>query len=59
MSEPLLDVRNVVRSYARGGLLMGEHFRAVDGVSFRLEADRPEIFRSSASPAAARPRSPG
>jgi peptide/nickel transport system ATP-binding protein len=44
MSEPLLDVQSVVRTYARGGLLLGEHFRAVDGVSFRLEADRPEIF---------------
>jgi ABC-type oligopeptide transport system ATPase subunit len=44
MSEPLLDVLGVVRSYTRGGLLAGEHFRAVDGVSFRLEPDRPEIF---------------
>ncbi|MGH7126222.1 MAG: peptide ABC transporter substrate-binding protein, partial [Stellaceae bacterium] len=44
MTEPLLDVRGVVRAYARGGLLAGEHFRAVDGVSFSLAADRPEIF---------------
>ena len=44
MSEALLDVRNVVRAYTRGGLLAGEHFRAVDGVSVRLEADRAEIF---------------
>ena len=44
MSEPLLDVHAVVRTYSRGGLLAGEHFRAVDGVSFRLDPDRPEIF---------------
>ena len=44
MSEPLLEVRDLVRTYTRGGLLAGEHFRAVDGVSFRLDADRPEIF---------------
>ena len=44
MSEPLLEVRAVVRTYARGGLLASHHFRAVDGVSFRLEADLPEIF---------------
>jgi oligopeptide transport system ATP-binding protein len=44
MSEPLLEVRGLARTYARGGLLAGHPFRAVDGVSFRLEADRPEIF---------------
>ncbi|HXP73305.1 MAG TPA: ABC transporter ATP-binding protein [Stellaceae bacterium] len=44
MSEPLLEVRSIVRTFARGGLLAGHPFRAVDGVSFRLEADRPEIF---------------
>jgi ABC-type oligopeptide transport system ATPase subunit len=44
MSEALLEVRGAVRTYTRGGLITGEHFRAVDDVSFRLEADRPEIF---------------
>lgn len=44
MTAPLLDVANVVRLYAMGGLLSRHHLRAVDGVSFALEADRPEIF---------------
>jgi ABC-type oligopeptide transport system ATPase subunit len=44
MNEPLLELSGVVRTYARGGLLAGHSFRAVDDVSFRLEADRPEIF---------------
>jgi peptide/nickel transport system ATP-binding protein len=44
MREPLLEVQDLVRTYTRGGLIAGEHFRAVDGVSFCLDADRPEIF---------------
>jgi ABC-type oligopeptide transport system ATPase subunit len=44
MTDALLEVNDVVRTYTRGGLLAGRPFRAVDGVSFRLEADRPEIF---------------
>ena len=44
MSKALLEVDNVVRTYGGGGLLRRRRVRAVDGVSFRLEADRPEIF---------------
>ena len=44
MSEPLLEVNHVVCTYAKGRLLTRRHLRAVDNVSFRLEADRPEIF---------------
>jgi len=44
MTEPLLEVRDAVRIYAMGGMLSSRRFRAVDGVSFSLEADRPEIF---------------
>jgi len=40
----LLDVERVVKTYTRGGLLARERIRAVDDVSFRLEAGRPEIF---------------
>jgi peptide/nickel transport system ATP-binding protein len=44
MSEPLLEVRDVVRVYAMGGLLSRHRIRAVDGVSFTMETGRPEIF---------------
>jgi peptide/nickel transport system ATP-binding protein len=44
MTEPLLDVRDVVRTYSMGGLLSSHRIRAVDGVSFSLEAERQEIF---------------
>lgn len=44
MSEPLLEVRDVVRLYAMGGLLSRHRIRAVDGVSFTMDAGRPEIF---------------
>lgn len=43
MSEALLTVKDVVRSYRRGGLF-GRPMRAVDGVSFDLGADGPEIL---------------
>ena len=39
----LLDVRNVVRSYRQGGLF-GRSMRAVDGVSFSVGANRPEVL---------------
>jgi peptide/nickel transport system ATP-binding protein len=41
---PLLDVDHVSKVYTRGGLLARERIHAVDDVSFRLEAARPEIF---------------
>lgn len=44
MSAALLEVDGVVRTYASGGLLSRRHVPAVDGVSLRLEAGRPEIF---------------
>lgn len=43
MTEPLLAVRDVVRSYRQGGLF-GRSLRAVDGVSFDLGAGGPEIL---------------
>ena len=44
MSEALLEVRDVTRSCSSGGLFARRRVLAVDGVSFRLEAERPEIF---------------
>jgi ABC-type oligopeptide transport system ATPase subunit len=46
MSEraALLQVDHVSKVFTRGGLLSRERVQAVDDVSFRLEADRPEIF---------------
>ena len=40
----LLDIDNVSRVYAMGGLLSRRQVQAVDGVSFSLDAARPEIF---------------
>jgi peptide/nickel transport system ATP-binding protein len=44
MSAPLIDVREVSKVFARGSLLTRRRVHAVDGVSFALSADRPEIF---------------
>jgi ABC-type oligopeptide transport system ATPase subunit len=44
MSTDLLAVENVTKIYARGGLLGGPVFNAVDDVSFTISADKPEIF---------------
>jgi len=44
MSPPLLDVSEVVRTYASGGAFSRRRVTAVDGVSLRLDAGRPEIF---------------
>ena len=44
MSVPLLDVSHVGMTYVVGGLLARRLVRAVDGVSLRLEAGRPEIL---------------
>ena len=44
MSVPLLDVSHVGMTYVVGGLLARRVVRAVDGVSLRLEAGRPEIL---------------
>ena len=44
MSPPLLEVDRVGKTYGLGGLLARHRLRAVDGVSFSLSADRPEIF---------------
>ena len=44
MSAPLLDVDHVGMIYGVGGLLGRRGVRAVDGVSLRLEAGKPEIL---------------
>lgn len=44
MSAALLEVDQVTKDYVRGGLLSRQRIRAVDDVSFRLEAGQPEIF---------------
>jgi peptide/nickel transport system ATP-binding protein len=44
MSEPLLDVSHVGMTYVVGGLLARRTVRAVDDVSLRLEAGKPEIL---------------
>ncbi len=43
MSPPLLEVSDVVRTYATG-TFSRRRTTAVDGVSLRLDAGRPEIF---------------
>jgi ABC-type glutathione transport system ATPase component len=43
MSAPLLELRHVVRTYAKGGVF-GHSARAVDDVSFAVGADGPEIL---------------
>jgi ABC-type oligopeptide transport system ATPase subunit len=43
-AAPLLDVEHVSKVFKRGGVLSRERILAVDDVSFRLEAGRPEIF---------------
>lgn len=40
----LLEVADVTKRFAVGGLLSRDHLDAVANVSFTLEADRPEIF---------------
>jgi ABC-type oligopeptide transport system ATPase subunit len=44
MTAPLIELEDVSRDYSSGGLLGRHRVRAVDGVSFMLAADRPEIF---------------
>ncbi len=44
MSDPLLDVDHVGMTYVVGGLLGRRGVRAVDDVSFRLQAGKPEIL---------------
>jgi peptide/nickel transport system ATP-binding protein len=44
VSVPLLEVRDVARSYAMGPLWARHRVRAVDGVSFTMSSDRAEIL---------------
>jgi ABC-type glutathione transport system ATPase component len=44
MSELLLDVSKVSKTFVRGGLLSRQRIVAVNDVSFQLDARRPEIF---------------
>ena len=44
MSPPLIEVREVGRTYRMGSLFSRQRVQAVDGVSFAMEADKPEIF---------------
>jgi ABC-type oligopeptide transport system ATPase subunit len=44
MSAALLELDGVGRTYAMGRLFSRHKVRAVDNVSFRMEADKPEIF---------------
>ena len=44
MSGELLSVRDVAKTYVMGGLFGRDTVQAVAGVSFALDADRPEIF---------------
>ena len=44
MTKPLLELDDVSRVYSSGGLLAPRRVRAVDGVSFTIAADKPEIF---------------
>jgi peptide/nickel transport system ATP-binding protein len=44
MTDALLSLERVTKSYSSGGLLARSTFNAVDDVSFTLDASRPEIF---------------
>jgi ABC-type glutathione transport system ATPase component len=44
VSTPLLEVRDVARSYATGPLWSRRRVRAVDGVSFTMSSDHAEIL---------------
>jgi len=44
VSIPLLELRDVGRTYSMGGLFTRHRVRAVDRVGFALAADKPEIF---------------
>lgn len=44
MSDLLLDVCQVSKTFTRGGLLSGQRIAAVKDVSFALDAGRPEIL---------------
>lgn len=44
MTQPLIELDRVSRSYTMGGILARRHFAAVDQVSFTLSAGQPEIF---------------
>jgi ABC-type oligopeptide transport system ATPase subunit len=44
MSAALLDVSHVGKTFGRGGLFSRRRIVAVDDVSFRIDAVRPEIF---------------
>lgn len=44
MSDVLLDVLGISKTFVRGGLMSGRRIAAVSDVSFRLDAHRPEIL---------------
>ncbi len=44
MTDALLTVDRVGKDFVQGGMLSRTRIRALDGVSFRLEAGQPEIF---------------
>jgi ABC-type oligopeptide transport system ATPase subunit len=44
VSAPLIEVQEVGRTFTMGGLFSRHKVRAVDRVSFSMEAGRPEIF---------------
>jgi ABC-type oligopeptide transport system ATPase subunit len=44
MTSRLLELDNVSKTFSRGGLFGARRVKAVDGVSFSLAEDRPEIF---------------
>jgi len=44
MSDTLLDVSHVSKTFTRGGLFSSRRIVAVNDVSFQIDAQRPEIF---------------
>ncbi|MFL5154587.1 MAG: ATP-binding cassette domain-containing protein, partial [Microvirga sp.] len=44
MTDALIELANVSKSFTRGGLLSHCRVQAVDDVSFRIAADDPVIF---------------
>lgn len=44
MSEKLLDVQHISKTFRIGGMIMGKKLKAVDDISFSIEAEKPVIL---------------
>ena len=44
MAEKLLDVQHISKTFRIGGMIMGKKLKAVDDISFSIDADKPVIL---------------